>query len=130
VEIPVHRHRPDLVSLLFGLLFLGIGLASLGGPDGVAGLDAGLVLAALAVVGGLALAAGLLRPRRPVAADASPRALPPAPLLAEVLRDDPLLAPPIDPEELDRRYRATFGEDDPDGAPPAVQDLGRWTANP
>lgn len=43
--------------------------------------------------------------RDPAAADLS------SPVLDDPLLDDPMFAPPMDPEELDRVYRETFGDD-------------------
>lgn len=124
----MYLHRPDILSLAFGLLFLTVGLGVL---LGLAEPDGGLLLGLLAVTAGVGVAGSLLtgdvhrraaeRIARRGAARApaapSPLAQPTDPTIAQEplpLLDDPLFGPPIDPEELDRAYRETFGDDDPD----------------
>lgn len=131
----MYPHRPDLLSLLFGVAFLIVGLLAVANPSGLPGLDLLVAVAGLAVLGGVGLVASLAtgdvhrRAARQRAARAaqpsgawagSSRPLPPPPALDPVdpvaeLMADPLFGPPIDPEELDRRYRETFGGDDPAG---------------
>ena len=56
------RHRTDVVSLLFGLLFLGLAAASWAGLlRADAGLDLRWIPPALLIVGGLTLLAGVTR---------------------------------------------------------------------
>jgi hypothetical protein len=119
----MYLHRPDLLSLTFGILFVTVGVLALLGWDLLA--DAGLVLALLALAGGAGLIGSLAtgdvhrqaaerRHRRmhtptcPPAATATPD----APVLDDDVIDE-LFAPPIDPDELDRVYRETFGDEDP-----------------
>ena len=126
----MYVHRPDVLSLAFGILFTVLGLVFLLAPiDSAGALDVGLLLGLVAVTAGVGIGGALMfgdvharaaeRLARKRAADQPPTpsdptiALEPIPIL-----EDPLFGPPVDPDELDRAYRETFGDDDP-GAPPA-----------
>ncbi len=85
----LYRHRLDVLSLLFGLLFVAAGLTVLLGLDVVTSLDPGLAVAVLAMVGGVGVIGSLLvgrgRPATPPPPAPAPE--PPAPLLtAEQVR--------------------------------------------
>lgn len=116
----MYPHRPDLLSLSFGLLYLLAGLAVL--LLGAAELftDWRIVVAALALTSGAGVIGSLLTGdvHREVVERRAPTAGPPPPtpdqLEVSPVLDDPLFAPPIDPDALDRAYRETFGEDDRD----------------
>ena len=116
----MYSHRPDLLSLSFGLLYLFAGLAVL--VFGAAGLfaDWRVVVAAVALAAGTGVIGTLVtgdvhrRAAERLAAQAAPP--PPAadPFEVHPILDDPLFGPPIDPDALDRAYRETFGDDDRD----------------
>lgn len=62
---PVQRRGPDLLTLAVGLGALGISVSALlGGLIWLPGVDARWVLAAVAMLVGLALVIGSIRPRR------------------------------------------------------------------
>lgn len=63
-QMGLYRHRLDPLSLLFGLVFTGIGLVTVLGSQLATDIDPGLVLAGLATVGGVGLLLTvLIRPR-------------------------------------------------------------------
>lgn len=51
----MERHRIDLVSLFFGLLFVGLAVTGMFGDEGIAALEARWVWPVLLVAGGLAI---------------------------------------------------------------------------
>lgn len=53
-------HRPDLVSLAFGLVFTVVGLTAVANPQGIEGLDIGLTLSVVAVLVGIGVVGNLL----------------------------------------------------------------------
>jgi len=62
---PVRRHGPDLLTLAAGLAALSISVAALlGGFGWLPGVDARWVLATVAILVGLILVIGSIRPRR------------------------------------------------------------------
>lgn len=115
----MYPHRPDLLSLSFGLLYLFAGLAVLllGATELFA--DWRIVVAAVAMASGAGVIGSLLTgdvhrhaaERRAATTAIRPPAAP-DPFAVSPILDDPLFAPPIDPDALDRAYRETFGEDD------------------
>lgn len=64
-DTPARRRGPDLLALTVGLAALGISVSALlGGVGWLPGVDARWVLAAVAVLVGLALVIGSIKPRR------------------------------------------------------------------
>lgn len=114
----MYPHRPDLLSLSFGLLYLFAGLAVL--VFGATGLfaDWRVVVAAVALASGAGVIGSLATGdvHRRAAERRAAAAIPPPPAAdpfeVSPILDDPLFGPPIDPDALDRAYRETFGEDD------------------
>jgi hypothetical protein len=118
---PVPLHRPDIPSLAFGLLFIGVAAVALVRPAAATGIGLPGWIALLAITAGLSAVGSLLvgDSRRPIGRrSVGAHAVDTGPTLAEAedhlaaLLADPLFAPPIDPDDLDRQYRETFGEDD------------------
>ena len=121
----MYVHRPDLTSLAFGVLFTIIGLLFLLSPaDGGRVLDAGLLVGLVGITAGVAFAGRLLfgdvhsraaerLARRAAASRTAPPSDPTIALEPLPLLDDPLFGAPVDPDELDRAYRETFGDDGP-----------------
>lgn len=63
--VPARGRGPDLLTLAAGLAALGISLSALlGGIGWLPGVDARWVLAAVAILVGLVLVIGSIRPRR------------------------------------------------------------------
>lgn len=125
----MYAHRPDILSFAFGLLFTAVGLAAL---LGLLMPDAGVVISLLAMTAGVGVAGSLLsgdvhrRAAERLARRQATRSPAPAPVADPTiaqeplpLLDDPMFGPPIDPEELDRAYRETFGEQGPDLTKPS-----------
>lgn len=116
----MYPHRPDLLSFAFGAAFLVFGIIFLANPGGVADLDAALVLGLLAVPAGVGIAGSLvtgdvhLRAARRMVAKRPAMPLPAPPVAPKPeIPDEAILGPSIDPDELDRAFRETFGVDDP-----------------
>jgi hypothetical protein len=128
----MYLHRPDLLSLAFGIAFLVLGLLAVVDPVGLVGIDPAVVVALLAVALGIGIAGSVLTgdvharaaqrlhdraaaraARAPAAHPVSSLPAPPPRSPLEELQDDPLFGPPIDPDELERVYRETFGDEDP-----------------
>lgn len=93
-QMGLYRHRLDPLSLLFGLVFTGIGLVTVLGSQLATDIDPGLVVAGLAAVGGVGLLLTvLIRPRdvpRDVPAPPEPPAEPAVrvPTVEEVRAED------------------------------------------
>lgn len=93
-QMGLHRHRLDPLSLLFGLVFTGIGLVTVLGSQLATDVDPGLVVAGLAAVGGLGLLLTVLIRPRATAPDVPAAPVPPAeptlrvPTVEEVRAED------------------------------------------
>ncbi|WP_370324803.1 hypothetical protein [Euzebya sp.] len=121
----MYPHRPDILSFAFGVAFLVFGIVFLANPGGIDGLDAALVLGLLALAGGVGIAGSLAMGdvhgraaqraahRQAVRAPQPALTLPPPPPEPKPeVPDELFFGPAIDPDELDRAYRETFGDDD------------------
>ena len=134
----LHRHRTDVVSLLFGLAFTAAALSALVQPGEPGRIDLGAVAAVAAVVAGLAVILSLRSSSRDdhVVEEAATDipfdpALPPAPIIPtpEAIRDEDRewfgLDNPLSEVEreilasLEEEDRSTSGTDAPDEGPPA-----------
>ncbi|WP_108666355.1 hypothetical protein [Euzebya rosea] len=141
----LHRHRTDVVSLLFGVAFTAAALSALVQPGEPGRIDVGAVAAVAAVVAGLAVIFSLRRSSRDdVVEDAATDipfdpALPPAPIIPtpEAIRDEDRewfgLDNPLSEVEreilasLEEEDRSTSGTDAPDEGPPASPSGGEPT---
>lgn len=95
----MRRHRTDLVSLLFGLIFVVVGLSFVASPDGVTAIDWSLVAGFVGLAAGAGIVASLVR--SPEVAAAEPATLHPG---VDPLPDSDSGYDPFDP----------FGDIDPE----------------
>ncbi|MEE8599921.1 hypothetical protein [Euzebya tangerina] len=124
----MYRHRPDVISFVFGLLFTVVGVLTIADP--VFNLQPQLLLPLVGVALGLGVIGSLITgTRRPTPA---PRAAP-APTLEpppSMQPNDPFFDSPIDPELLEEAYREVFGDDEPDIAAARDRERGSTPATP
>lgn len=130
----MYLHRPDSLSLAFGILFTVVGLTFLIGGQAV--MPIGLLVGLLGLAAGVGILGSLLfgdvhrwaarRLDARVSAPAGPRPAPPATPLASATfeaaeANDPLFGHPIHPDDLDQAFRETFGDDVPPDGPAAAE---------
>lgn len=125
----MYLHRPDSVSLAFGVLFTVIGILFMTGIQ--AWLHIGLLIGLLGLAAGIGVIGSLVfgdvhkRAAQRLAARGACRPQPVGPTgppavspwdldsFQKAETNDPVFGHPIDPDALDQAYRETFGDTDP-----------------